>query len=323
MPHQPSKFIRTTSTVALMATLLVLPQLALAEDGSGSSGTTTELHQSDRGRLASPTPPAHTTDVKQTNTLTTTSEPSEPPEVDDTKDKAATSEAVRAFKAAKVADRLTRLREVGSHMVTQRQNVLAKLRTRVQADTVISATDKSTLLAMIDAAVSGLGQFTTKFTADTTLDTLKTDVKSLPEQTRDYLVVIPQVEGLLAADRLQTVVTKVSGTAAAIQNQIITLKSAGRITAELESALATYQTALSSAAQNITSAKQSFQAMKVSDVNGSKSLAQTGRSALQATRKDLSSASLALKTAIKHLQSSASSSAPITTPTATSIPITP
>lgn len=66
----------------------------------------------------------------------------------------------------------------------------------------ISSADKSTVLATLNADLSGMKSLASKIAADTTVATAAADVKSIYTQYRVYVVAIPQAWIAATADRL-------------------------------------------------------------------------------------------------------------------------
>ncbi|MGN6325690.1 hypothetical protein [Pseudolysinimonas sp.] len=66
----------------------------------------------------------------------------------------------------------------------------------------ISSSDQSTVLATLNADVTGMKTLATKIAADTSVSTARTDYRSIYETYRVYVVALPQARITAAADRL-------------------------------------------------------------------------------------------------------------------------
>jgi hypothetical protein len=100
---------------------------------------------------------------------------------------------------------ITTLQSHGDAEIASRLSDLASLSARIGEMKNVSASDKASLQATINAETSGLTTLKASIDADTVLATLKTDVESITKDYRIYMLIIPQGRIEAVVDRTATI----------------------------------------------------------------------------------------------------------------------
>ena len=100
---------------------------------------------------------------------------------------------------------LNACKQLGQTMVTSRLAVLSTLAARVASSKDLSAAHRTQLTSLLDSDRSGLTALDSTIQGDTTLSKCSSDVRLIVTQFRVYVLVVPQVHLVIAADVLSTV----------------------------------------------------------------------------------------------------------------------
>jgi hypothetical protein len=112
--------------------------------------------------------------------------------------------------------------------ITRRLETLTRLAARVRDNEYVSDAHRSALAALLAAQTRGLTALGAKIQADTDLETLKADVKSIVTDYRVYLLTVPKVHLVLGADTELAAAAKLDDVAARLQTKIDAAKAAGK-----------------------------------------------------------------------------------------------
>jgi len=178
--------------------------------------------------------------------------------------------------------------------VTRRTNSLTDLNTKVQAMTKVSATEKTNVSNLVQAEISSLTALKAKIDADTDLATLKTDIKTITEDYRIYMLVLPQGRMEVAADKIETVTSTYTALAAKLQARVSQAPS-GTDTTQVNASLSDMNAKISDANAKAQAAV-TFVANLQPD-QGNATVAASNKTALQNARADIKAALADLKTA--------------------------
>lgn len=143
--------------------------------------------------------------------------------------------------------RAERAKDKAEQEIDRRVAALNALLTRVEAMTKVTDQLKANLKANVENEIDGFTQLKAKVDADTDLATLKTDVQSITQSYRIFVLVIPQGRITAAADRMATVINMMGAIGTKLQARINTAKAAGSDTSALEASLADLGDKLTSA----------------------------------------------------------------------------
>ena len=148
-----------------------------------------------------------------------------------------TAETTRAATAKEKADK----------EIDRRIASLTALLTRVTAMNKVTDALKVNLKTNVQNEIDGFTALKAKIDADTELATLKTDVQSITQSYRIYMLVVPQGRITAAADRMATVINMMVEMGTKLQARINTAKAAGSDTTALEASLTDLGNKLTSA----------------------------------------------------------------------------
>jgi chromosome segregation ATPase len=127
----------------------------------------------------------------------------------------------------KLQTRITTAKSHADQELNRRINALTSLNTRVQATAKVSATVKATMANQLNTQISNLAALKTKIDADTDIATLKTDIKSITDAYRIFMLVIPQARIAVASDSLQTTSSSMFTLATKIKARVDAAVAAG------------------------------------------------------------------------------------------------
>lgn len=118
------------------------------------------------------------------------------------------------------ADAIAKAKADAASAITMRIDSLNKLLGKIQAMVHVSATDKSAIEATVNGQISDLTTLNATIAADTSTTTLKTDVQSITKGYRIYMLVMPQITILAAADRGSSIADMLTTVGTKIQARI-------------------------------------------------------------------------------------------------------
>jgi len=181
--------------------------------------------------------------------------------------------------------RAARAKEKAAQEIDRRIASLNALVARITAMSKVADTLKTNIKANVQAQIDGLNALKVKIEADTDLATLKTDVKSVNDSYRIYMLVMPQTRITAAADRMATIINMMFGVGTKLQARINSAKAAGADTAALEASLVDLGAKLSSAQTHATAAVNLIVALTPD--NGDKTVMASNEAAIKNAQKEL------------------------------------
>ena len=152
--------------------------------------------------------------------------------------KDAAVEARMEKKDAAMEARITKAKERAHQEITRRITAMQELSTRIQGMARVSDASKASISSTLQAQISNLTTLDAKIAADTDIDTIKTDIKSITSSYRIYMLVMPQGRILAAADRSKTVAANLTTFSGKLATRITEAQTAGKDVAALNSLLA-------------------------------------------------------------------------------------
>ena len=147
----------------------------------------------------------------------------------------------------KVDAKMQAAKDKATKEIDRRIKALNDLNIRVEAMQRVTESFKQTLSTNVQNQVSGLNQLKAKIDADTELEVLKTDIKTITDSYRVYMLVMPQARIAAAADREVTLITMMNQLGAKLQARISASQSAGADVSKLLAALTDMSAKLSNA----------------------------------------------------------------------------
>jgi hypothetical protein len=181
--------------------------------------------------------------------------------------------------------RAARAKEKAAQEIDRRIASLNTLVARITAMSKVADTLKTNIKTNVQAQIDGLTALKTKIEADTDLATLKTDVKSVTDSYRIYMLVMPQTRITAAADRMATVINMMFGVGTKLQARINSAKASGADTAALEATLVDLGAKLSSAQTHATAAVNLIVALTPD--NGDKTVMASNEAAIKNAQKEI------------------------------------
>lgn len=114
---------------------------------------------------------------------------------------------------------------------------LNKLQAKIQEMKKISVTAKSSFATTVQGQINLLNNLKIKINADADAATLKADVQSITKAYRIYALILPQVEIIAAADRLNSTADLLSAYANKLQARVTTAQAGGKDVTALQALL--------------------------------------------------------------------------------------
>jgi len=133
--------------------------------------------------------------------------------------------------------RLSKIKERGDKLITNRVNELNRLLNRISNDKRLTNEEKTSLSADIQADINGLTTLKAKIDADTDVDTAKADAKQIITNYYIYKIFVPKMRLLITIANMQALSANIGQLTPQIQNLVNTLKSAGKDVTNLQSLL--------------------------------------------------------------------------------------
>lgn len=197
--------------------------------------------------------------------------------------------------------------------INARINSLNGLVTRIQSLKRLSDSNKTTLIGQVQSEIQIMQALLQKIQADTDLATLKTNLQSITKSFRIYLLFIPKIQILSAADRIDEIAGNMTTLVIKLQTKV------------------SDQTTLSDAIAKIADAK--IHSQKARDLvlplqpdNGNQTIFDSNKVILKQARDEIKAGNVDLKAAMEDLRTiiktlkTTGSVTPTLTPTGTIIP---
>lgn len=188
----------------------------------------------------------------------------------------------------KPTPRMTRLVGKADQEIQRRIDGLNKLLSRIQGMQKITDADKTVLTNNVQGQITDMTNLKSKIDADTDLQTLISDVKSITKSYRIYALVIPQGAIIAAADRVKNIADIMSTLGGKLQTRIASAQSAGRDVAALQSALSDFNAKIADAQAQAQAALSEIAGLAPDQ--GNQSVMQSNKAALQDAKKKIQAA---------------------------------
>ncbi len=184
------------------------------------------------------------------------------------------------------------LKAFGDCEISRRMSTLGTLTTRISGSKVLTASDASALSGEVSSTGAGLTSLKATIDADTDLATLKTDVSKIATQFRVYLVVVPQVNLVAAADGVLSAQAKFTQINTNLAARIAKAKAAGKDTASAQASLDAMNSQVSSAVALATGLPAKLLSLTPEQYNAGTAgpIIKDARSALGQARTDIKAA---------------------------------
>ena len=120
------------------------------------------------------------------------------------------------------------LRALGDCEIDRRLDTITKLQSRVTDAAALAAGDRAALLSQLTADTSGLTALRAVIDGETNIDALRADLKKIATDFRIYLLQVPKVAGVIAADNELAAVGRLGTRSTKLQARVDTDKAAGK-----------------------------------------------------------------------------------------------
>lgn len=139
--------------------------------------------------------------------------------------------------ATRQSNKLQNIITRSNTLISNRLTSLNALSTRVQDDSRLSSSEKSSLSSNIQTDISGLTALKTKIDGDTDATTARADEKTIITSYYVYAAFEPKMRYLIVLNNLQLTTSTMQALVPQLQNLINTLKNQGSDTSQLQSLL--------------------------------------------------------------------------------------
>ncbi len=181
--------------------------------------------------------------------------------------------------------------------ITRRITALTDVAAKVQTMTKISDSEKSSIAADVSAEIANLNTLKAKIDAETNMTALRTDIKSIANEYRIYILIIPVSRIQVAADKIDTVVSSYAAFSSKLAARIASAQAAGKDVTALNASLGDMNAKTTDANAQANAAVSLTANLKPD--NGDQTILQSNQAAIKSARADIQAALADLKTARK------------------------
>ena len=183
--------------------------------------------------------------------------------------------------------RIENLKSRADHEIDRRLASLNLVLTRISTFKHITDSDKASLTSSVKTEISNLTTLKTKIAADADLVTLRTDVKSIVDSYRVFLLFIPKIHLLAASDRILTINDEITSLSTKLEQKIQSAKTGGKDVAILEDYLADMKAKTEDAKNLATKVQTTVSLLAPNGYPGNRSTLLAGRDMLKTAHTDL------------------------------------
>ncbi len=169
-------------------------------------------------------------------------------------------------------------------LIANRLTSLNTLSTRLQNDSRLSASEKSSLSSDIQTDINGLTTLKAKIDADTDVTMARSDIKQIITNYYVYVMFEPKIRLLIVFNNLQTVTANLQALLPQIQNLINTFRSQGKDVSQLQSLLNDVSSQLQIINTTIANDMTTIQNVSISTQNPSSVFSQVHQDIAQIVR---------------------------------------
>jgi len=188
------------------------------------------------------------------------------------------------------ANRVTKLNDRAVAEIDRRVAALQKLITLLSNVKRLTADQKVSFTTQIQAEITSLQTLEAKIKLDTDITTLKTDVQSIIKSYRVYLLFMPKIEIVAAADRMVNIADQMSSLSAKLQTRIDMVKTAGNDVSSLQTLLDDMKAKIADANTQAANATSAVISLTPDGYPANKTVLQSARTTLRTGYQDLISA---------------------------------
>ena len=207
------------------------------------------------------------------------------------------STTLKVSAQAKLETRIATAKERANEEIDRRVAALSSLNTRVQAMVRLSAEQKSSIEKFIQDQETVMSSLKVKIAADTDIDTLKADIKSITQSYRIFILIMPQARITIASDKILTVADKLTAFEVKLAARIADNKARGQDVSAFEALDTDMKAKIADAKTQATVAVAGV--VTLTPDNGDTSKAAANKQALQDSRSKIKAGLQALADARK------------------------
>ncbi len=207
-----------------------------------------------------------------------------------------------AIKATITEDRITHLNQRADKEITRRITSLTNLVNRINSIPRLTPTQKANFASQIQNEITSLTTLKAKIDADTDLQTLRTDVQSIVQSYRVYALYMPQIEIVMAADRMLDLNSVFGTLEAKLQTRITQAQTAGNNVSALQTTYTDLVAKLNDATTQTQNAINAVIALTPQGYPGNKTTLMSARTMLKTARQDIEAAYKDARTIIEGLK---------------------
>ena len=129
--------------------------------------------------------------------------------------------------AAALATRIQTAQSRASQEIDRRVTAMNTLLGKISAMTRVSASEKTSISDFLNQQISAMASLKAKILADTDITTLKTDIKSITDSYRIFMLIIPQGNVLATTDAMNETASMLGALGTKLQTRITAAQTAG------------------------------------------------------------------------------------------------
>ena len=248
----------TTFTLFALTIVLLSSQTTLATDATANSTKST----------TSPSPTASTTPKETTKKVAVT-------ETDVTNARKKSDDALAAYKQATAADRLTKAKDLGAKLIADRKASLQQFNSNTFAK--LTDAQKAAVTKQADTTITALDALNTKIQAETTIDAVKADIKTIYDTYHVYAVFLPQLRMSVMLTEADNILAKLDAYPDRMQKRIDADTAAGKDVTASTAALADFTAQITAAEKALAAAKIDLAKVDVTKVDVSNAALKSAR----------------------------------------------
>lgn len=205
---------------------------------------------------------------------------------------------------------LANLKDRADREIDRRVTSLTALMSRITDLKRLTAGQKSSFSSQIQANISDLERVKTKIANDSDLAAMRSDVKSITESYRIYLVFIPKIHFLAAIDATASAQTKLGNIATELDGKLKTLAANGADVSHLQADLNDMNARLSDASSQTSALENKLITVTPDGYPGNRTVLVDGKNTMASIRKDLADARADARKIVDGIKSLAAVSQP-------------
>ena len=186
--------------------------------------------------------------------------------------------------------RVTNLQTRGVAEIDRRLMTLDNLLTRLNSSTRLSNSSKAALIATIQNEITGLTALKGQIQAETDLVNLRVFAKSITDSYRVYGLVMPQVQLVVATDRVIDTGTRMATVSAEIEADLVEMEAAGQNVTTAITSINSAMTKIENALKVANTVQTNVLALTPAGYPGNRSTLTSSRQQLRTAITDLATA---------------------------------